>query len=388
MSLSGNPTRAGAAQRRRRRAVAAALLVTAALLATSCTGDGEEVGGGGPDRQEIVTAVAENVIVPGYRELVDATADLTTAVDVLCADPTGANLQAARRAWDTAMGAWLHTTAFEFGPVRSLRSGAQIAYPVDADKVTELVDPGSTEPLDPAAVADLGADARGLNALQYLLFAPPSASDLTERHCTYVTAAAALVQAGAEELLEAWVDGVDGEPPALEQFSDPGDDSMWSSTTEALEDLLNSMLSALAAVDRSLGPASGETTAEPEPQEVDAAPAHRALQDMVDQLEGVAAVYGDAGGSPPTGISVLVAEAASEDSDTDARIRGELSSAVDSIGMVPSPLFELDPTEDPEALTSLEAAWEHTMQVRSLLTTEVSSLLGLTVGFSDSDGDA
>lgn len=340
------------------------------------------------DRSEVTAQIASEVIVPGYEDLAADTAELAERTEELCAAPDQAALESARQAWDAAMGAWMWASAFGFGPVRSLRTDAKIAYPADVAKVEELAGDEGTVALDEASVGGLGADARGLNAVQYLLFSPADVEQLTPRACTYAAVASALVSAGATEVLEAWTDGSDGEPPMLQQFSSPGPDSMWSSPTEALEDVLNSMLGTLTAViDRGLGPASGETTAEPEPQVVDEAPAHRALQDMADQLGGVAAVYGDSTDEPPTGVSWLVTS--SSEHNSDAAIRSDLADAMDEIGLVPPPLFDLDPAEaDSPAMESLISASQHAMAVRSALSTEVASLLGLTVGFSDSDGDA
>jgi predicted lipoprotein len=232
-----------------------------------------------------------------------------------------------------------------------------------------------------------GADLRGLRAVEQLLFIPTEVGELTARECAYAASAAELAADAADELVAAWVDGVDGEAPAVDQLTDPGEDGMWSSTTEGLEDLLNSTLSALTTVvDMQLGPASGETTDEPEPQEVDSGAAHRALGDIGDELASAAAVYGDATADPPTGLSALVVDAAT--STSDEAIRTDLAAAIDAVGQVPPPLFDVDGA-DPEspAMTSLVSAYQHALGARTALGTEVASLLGLTVSFSDADGD-
>ncbi|MFV0315810.1 MAG: imelysin family protein [Microthrixaceae bacterium] len=367
-----------------------AILLAVAVLSVGCS-RGSDDGGSepqGPDREAVITEIADDVIVPGYDVLATTTTELAGAIDQLCTNAQPDSLESARQAWNEAISAWMFTMAFEFGPVRSLRSAAKISYPLDVDKVAELADPASVEPLDPAAVEALGADARGLNAVQELLFKPAGTDALSARQCSYALAASDLVAAGAMELSDAWTQGVDGEAPARQQFTNPGGDAMWSSPTEVLEDLLNSMLSTLSEVDRVLAAATGADGELTDPTELDAAPAHRVLEDLVDQLEGVAAVYGDSTADPPTGMSQLVAASASEDSETDQAIRDGLDDAISSIESVPSTLFEFDPAADPDAQGALERATDDVMTVRSALATEVASLLGLTVGFSDSDGDA
>ena len=370
-------------------AVPAVLAVLAVLAVSACSGGDEattttvEV-----DREEIVAAIAQDVIVPGYEDLATRTDELATTTAELCAFPEAAAFDRAREALDAAQGAWSSTAAYRLGPIRPLRLTARIEYPVDTDKIDELAaDSAEPAPVTPEALAASGADLRGLNAVEHLLFTPADVGQLTARQCAYAAAAARLSADGAAELLAAWVDGVDGEAAAVDQLSNPGEDSMWESSTEALEDLLNTSLSALTTVvDMQLGPASGETTEAPEPQVVDDGAAHRALADVADELRSVQAVYGESTATPPTGLSALVAAAAT--STSDEAVRSDLAGAIAAVGDVPPPLYDVDPADTAStAMESLVDGYEHALGARTALGTEIASLLGLTISFSDSDGD-
>jgi predicted lipoprotein len=367
-----------------------ALLAASAVLALgSCSGADDATTTTAPvDREDVVARIAEEVIVPGYEQLATTTDALAVATAELCATPEAGAFESARDAWDAAQGAWASTAAYRLGPIRPLRLTARIEYPVDVDKIDELAaDDAQPAPVTPEALAGSGADVRGLNAVQHLLFTPTDVGQLSARQCAYAASAAQLSADGAAELLAAWVDGVDGAPPAVEQLSNPGGDSMWESSTEALEDLLNTSLSALTTVtDMQLGPATGETTEAPEPQVVDDGAAHRALADVADELGSVSAVYGDSSADPSTGLAALVAAAGGATSDE--AIRADLADAIAAVAAVPPPLFDIDPadTEGP-AMASLVDAYDHSLAARTALGTEVASLLGLTISFSDSDGD-
>lgn len=372
-----------------RRALAGALVALGVLGAAACSGSGEQSDAPpAADRGEVLAALVDDVVVPGYEDLAGTAAALAGVTEDLCATPTEANLGSARAAWDGAQGAWARTAAYRVGPVESLRLAPRIAYAVDADKVRALAeDPDGPGLVTVELLTGKGADLRGLRAVEQLLFAPADVAALTPRGCSYAAAASRLVADATAELLTAWTDGVDGEASARDQLARPGDGGMWESESEGYEDLLDSTLAALTTVvDMQLGPASGATTETPEPQEVDAAPAHRALADVADELTSVAAVYGDPGAAPPAGLAALVVSAAP--STSDEAIRSDLAAAMEDVAAVPAPMYDLDASDaGSPSMRSLASAYEHSLAVRSALATEIASLLGLTVSFSDADGD-
>ena len=64
-----------------------------------------------------------------------------------------------------------------------------------------------------------------------------------------------------------------------------------------------------------------------------------------------------------------------------------LSNASRAIASAGSPISDLDPTADTSAMDDLARAHELLGELRTTMSTEVASLLGLTVSFSDADGD-
>jgi predicted lipoprotein len=166
-------------------------------------------------------------------------------------------------------------------------------------------------------------------------------------------------------------------------MTEPGDDSMWSDTTEVLEDLLNTSLSALTTVaDMQLGPATGETTETPEPIEADPGPAQRSLQDAQAIIASVQAVWGRPPGEDAGGFAALVP------SGVDDTVRAALAAALEQLDAVTVPIAQLDPADaDGADMAALRDAYEQVVIARTALRTEVASQLGLTVAFSDADGD-
>lgn len=375
-----------------------AVLCVGSLLAGCSDGNDDSNGDGddgnsdvtAADRGEIVTAAVDDVIVPGYEKLAAETAALVTATEALCASPTDETLAGARDAWETAQSAWAHTAAYRFGPIKDLRLLARINYAVDTDKIAKFA-AVSAEPVTVDELHGKGADLRGLNAVQYLLFTPATVAELTPRACSYAVAGATLSAAAAEETRAAWVDGVEGEVPAAEQMKNPGEDGMWSDTTEALEDLLNGVLGALTTVvDMQLGPAIGVDGEAPAPQEADGGAAHRLSDDMLDEIAGIEAIAAGADGtgegeSEASGLAALVTAAGAE--RTAESMTEVLVNATEAISRAGSPIHDLDPAVDTAAMDDLTEAHELLDGLRTTMSTEVASLLGLTVSFSDADGD-
>ncbi len=365
-----------------------ALCVGAMILAGCSGGDGGDGQGGNDettaaDRSEVVVAAVDDVIVPGYEALAARTAELVTATETLCGAPDEQRFTDARDAWSAAQSAWARTAAYRFGPIKDLRLLARIAYAVDTDKIARFA-AESSEPLTADELHGKGADLRGLNAVQYLLFTPTTVAELSPRACSYAAAAATLSAAAADETRAAWVDGVDGEPPAAVQMKEPGGDGMWSDTSEALEDLLNGVLGALTTVvDMQLGPVIGVDGEAPDPQGADSGAAHRLSQDMTDEIAGIMEIA--TGDAADGGLAALVAAAGAP--RTAESMLSTLAEATGAIFKAGSPISDLDPAVDDAAMGELTRAHELLGDLRTTMSTEVASLLGLTVSFSDADGD-
>ena len=111
------------------------------------------------------------------------------------------------------------------------------------------------------AVGSLGSDQRGLGGIEVALFGDDPTG---ARPCAYATSAAELVAATAATLAQEWAAGVDAD------------------AQQVVEELINGIVFTLGELaDMRLGPASGSTTGAATPADVDAGPAHSALDDML-----------------------------------------------------------------------------------------------------------
>ncbi len=144
----------------------------------------------------------------------------------------------------------------------------------------------------------------------------------------------------------------------------------------ARDELYNQLIATLQSVaDKRLKVAVGYDDVEPNPEAADTGAAQRGLDDMVAELDGALASYD----------AVLGVDLEAASGDAAGRTRGGLVDGRDIlVALPPWPLASAVETELPAAQEALVALQDS----KRALATEVASLLGLTLTFSESDGDA
>ena len=366
--------------------VGAALLV--ATTATACS-SGDDDGDSGADQgsgsgsgevavDELLDTLGTDVIVPAYTDLVDSLDGLTTALDGLCAAPTPEGLDTARAAWRSAADAWQRTRPVGVGPAMDRRVMSTVGYPARPEDVDELL--AGTDPITPESLAGGRATARGLATIEILLFAPDgsdqglAAGPAGGRRCTFAAAASTLAAQSAGEVADDWTGAGGGEP-----YTDVLAAGADGDPQASLAELVNELAHALQTVDDQglRGIALAETPDDvPEPQR-DGPAGHR-VADLRALLATVQLVVEGPAGDD--GLSALVT---SRSADAGERLDEALAAAVSTVGTLPDSIPATLAVPD-----DLAAAAEDAGELKVELSTEVASVLGITIGFSDADGDS
>lgn len=362
-------------------AVAAALLVGGAA-ACSDSGSGDEGGAdaGGTDApagtSEVLTAIAEGTIVPAYADLVDAFAALQADLDALCAAPSAEALATAQETWRSTQAAWQGTRGGAVGPSMDRRLMADVNFQARPDPVEDLI--AGDEPLDTEALAGKGSTFRGLSMTEALLFGE-GATVLTTaegaRTCALLVGATPISQEAVEAVLADWTDA---DPPYVETFAAGAEGDPLASVDE----LANQVIAALTAIDdngiRDLAVAESLDDALSTRRDGPAAftmAQHRALLASVQRVvEGDPDVAGD-------GLVDLV-EARSP--ETAARLSQATTDAVEALAVLPDSADAAFTDQHDDLVVASDAV----AALKVLMTTEVASQLGITVRFSDADGDS
>jgi predicted lipoprotein len=147
-------------------------------LGAAVAGAGSTLSCRRPDpRARALAATVKRVLMPDTHVIVEASRGLVDAFAQLAATPTDPALRIARDAWRRALLAWQRTFALQLGPF--VTTGALLRasfWPVRHAVLAEIVTGDQT--IDAKLIDALGADVKGLFAIEHLLFeAEPAAPD-------------------------------------------------------------------------------------------------------------------------------------------------------------------------------------------------------------------
>ena len=333
----------------------------------------------GTTRGEVLQSLTSKVILPGYTAAADGIARLRQSADALCSDPSEARLDAARDAWRAARQAWLRTESYRFGPAMDRRSNSLVDWwPIDAEKIDRNL-AGNEEVSTERASEFLPATQRGLGVAEYLLFGQGSAglSDGSDpQRCSYLQAVAAVTSDEVAGILADW-QGMGDSGGYASYFDGTGSLALIDSDAEA--EVVRSLVFQVRSIaNMRLGASLGIDT-EADASAIPAGDADNSREDLLSQLDSIASVYRGAEGG--IGVSARVSAASVQ---TDARMLEAIESTISATrGLDGSIISQLEANPD-----QVRVVYDSMKELQRVLNTEIVSLLGVSVGFSDTDGDS
>ena len=335
---------------------------------------------GAPDETETLISITDEVIVPHYEAAAGEMAELSAALVGLCAAPSDAALGAAREAWRSARTAWSRSEASAVGPVQDRRSTGLIAWPVvESERIDALLADNASVTAD-VVRNEISSTQRGLGAVEYLLFAEEARSSLAAdpARCSYLAVVGEVAAAEAAAVLDEWQVARGGEGPPYKDFF-TGRASSSLLPNQAVADVVRTQVFLIRdIVDMRLAGALG-LRGDADPSAIPGGAARNALPELRSQVLGMRDVYEGAEGG--YGVSSLIVPLSA---DTDERMRAHFEASLAAISAVEGSLRGAAAARSPQAL----AVYEELMALQNTLSTEVVSLLGVAVGFSDADGDS
>lgn len=344
------------------------------LAATACAG--------GPSNKDVLIGLTDGVVIPAYQQAAQDAAGLHQAAQSLCAAPSEASLATARDAWRSSRASWLRSRAVEFGPVMDRRSASLLDWsPTDTGGISEsLAEKGFTVDADRVRNA-MSANRRGFGAIEHLVFADDAIQGISgsPAHCSYLLALTRVVLEETEALETEWTDGGELAAPYGDYFTDRAQLSLIPE--DAVSEVVRVQVFTLRdIVHMRLASALGLRGDGPDLSAIPGNSADNGLEDLRNELLGMKLVYQGAGQDSP-GLSALVTPLSEE---TDRRMRDRLDAAIAAVDGVEGPM-KVALQERPQQVNAL---YENLSTLQTTLATEVVSLLGVSVGFSDTDGDA
>ena len=336
-------------------------------------------------KDAVLQSIVRNVIAPGYQELAVKCGALRGAVEGLVKAPTQESLDAARKAWIAALLAARRIQWLQSGPIADREYLASFYYgKVLAVRMDELLK--SSRAIDDSYLREMGPNARGMFALEYLLFdrksgipdqKNPIPSRILElfsdarapRRGEYVLVLAQDLETKAGELARDWT--AEGDSSAAARFTAAGQASLNRTVNEVAalieqisEQRISFVLHLPQPVSRQLERIEGSTSG-------------TSQQSSAALLQGLQNLYlgGDGGGlrSYVNHLNAPLAE----------RVQRELETAIATVEAIGVPLEQAVAAQSGPA----EKAYAKTKALEVLCKTDLASALGITITVSSNDGD-
>jgi predicted lipoprotein len=340
----------------------------AALLALSSAS-----GCGRRDQSAVLAELVTTVVLGMAREMRAESVALYAALRALSNEPSPERQRAAQAAFKRATLAWKQAYAFRSGPFVSSEAFQRAAFwPARATSIDAVL--AGAEAIDEQRIEGLGVDARGLFALEYLLFDPKNAQSLGiasdghgARARAYALELAANVRGYADRVQRLL--GGDGRSYAA-SFAQAGQRSIDALVAQAL-DTLEIVCGKFARIERA------RREGVPLPFAVEGYFSGSSLEIVLAILAGTELLYsgssssssGGAGGSGGRGgLSELVAAASKP---IDAHVHAMFRDARQGLRALAAPL-EVALDTQPERFRSAAAA---VTELRHVLEVEMQSAL-------------
>lgn len=349
------------------------VLVSSAL--SGCDSATEETQG---FRRRLLESWSATIALPAHRDFEARAQALEAAGAALCAGPDAERLDAARAAWWAARAPWKRTEVFAFGPYREepLRIAPKVDFWPMRPAAVEAMLSGDA-PVDAAAVATQGAATKGFPAIEYLLWQTDDPARFAGRRCAYLAGLTADLIARATQLRAAW-DPAEGDYAGALARSGGGDGA-FDTLQMAFAEVVNRMGYTLENIRfEKLGKPVGLDGGSPDASVVESPLSGRSLDDIRDNLGGIAALYhGGEGGIGLTDYLAFRGHAFDADFDR------HLQTAYAALDAIEGPLA----TAVIERPAPVRAAIEALADLQIFIQVDIANALSVTLSFNDADGD-
>ena len=271
--------------------------------------------------------------------------------------------QALRAPWNEAFDAWMGVSHLRFGPLEEDgRAQAIEFWPDERDATSRALralaaqDAGA---LEPEAMAEASVAARGLMALERLLYGEPYGAD--DPACGLARAIAADLAATAEALEAGWRDA---HAEAMLSAGEPGN-AAYMSEAEARATLYGALVTGLEFTEaQRLGRPMG-TLDRPRPTRAEAWRSARSARNVALSLAALRGLAADLADAPET-LAALDRAVASAEALDDPALAG---------------------VAEPSGRFRIEALRTEIAQARRAAEAEIGAVLGVAPGFNAADGD-
>lgn len=314
------------------------------------------------DYSNIISNIGNNVIVATYADLAAKGLALQTATATLEADPTTANLDAARDAWVLARSPWEQSEGFLFGPVDEEGLDPSMdSWPVNVTDLNNVLN--SSSELTATFLHAQEGSLKGFHTIEYLLWGEngnKEVGDFTNREFEYLAAASEALANDTEALANLWTPS-DGN--YVSNLITAGSNNIFPSQKSALEQITDALV---IISDEVANGKINDPFSEKDLTLEESRFSANSKADFSDNIRSIQNIYlgkyssnGDG-----TGISTIIAEL---DAELDSKVRAEIETAINSIVNIPG-TFSVAIFQNP---TDVEAAQQAVRTLQATLESQV-----------------
>lgn len=352
------------------------------LLLLSCeTKDSD--GKGTFEREILLENIAANLIIPSYQQFSESSQELLQATNNFTQTPNEENLLILQTAWKQASEDWNKCETYNyFGPVVDSSFVTRLNnFPTDPSSIESKI--SSTDDLSSSYLESQSSKVKGLPAIEYLIFSPDGnaavvSSFQSERRTAYLTALSENLNEKATSLNSSWA--------AYESkfLSSTGSDAGGSTNL-----LVNSMIQAVEQIKNiKIGePFGKKSTGGIKPDKVEALYSSHSLALIKADLTAIEKTFlGKKDTTDGIGFDDYLDHVNAKWQDNQLlseRIKQQFANINTAIDEITVPLDQAVSTQPDQ----VEKVYNALTSLISLLKGEMVSKLGLSVTYSDNDGD-
>ncbi|AWI27082.1 imelysin family protein [Flavobacterium pallidum] len=309
-------------------------MASAAFVNCSNNNDGTIENPNGALYDEVLTNVANNVIVETYDELNTKATALKAAINAMTFPVTENQLEAVKAAWQATRAPWEQSESFLYGPVgiEEVVDPAIDSWPVDVAAIEVIKNNGAAITASSLATND---DARGFHTIEYFIWGINSnkaAADITAREVEFLKAAADDLQQNTQKLYDAWKTG--GGNYAANFSNAGGTGSVYPSQKAALDEISQGLsgIATEVATGKIEEPLNGNGNA-PKPEAEESRFSNNSKLDFANNIRSIQNIYsGDFNGATGKGLTDVVSLV---NPTLDNTIKTKIADAISAIDAIP-----------------------------------------------------
>jgi predicted lipoprotein len=334
---------------------------------------------GNYDQTAMLTNVGNGVLMAGINTLATNATLAQTAINTFTTTPTSANLTAAQTAWTTLAVNWATVAPFEFGPLQNNLIGANVdTWPAADSKIETAITSGS-------AATSVGADTKGLKALEYLLFDKTgNAAVLAKYTGSSGAARAAFLNSVAQDMAtQSTTLQTNWKTSYLSSFEGAGGNDVSSSVSQLVNsislylDLIKNM-----KVGNPIGMGVKVNDNQPHPDMIEYTIAEESLPVMKANLQAMKTAF-DGGSGQGLDDLLNYVKAQKNGQNLSAVVDAQFDDAISKINAITPPYA----TATSSQTKAIQAEFTSLKTLIAYFKVDVANNLGVTITFADTDGD-